>query len=332
MDLCGGLCSHSFTLFSFQVRARSRAVVCLVTPTVPPLSADGAESDVGVAVLTPAYPPFLSLPRHNNTILESVPLRCESHGPELRFEIDWPLLEACLSKPSTRLLLLCNPHNPTGRCWSRSELARLATLCGTHDVLVCSDEVWGELPLRPDAAPFTSALALLDEVPTLRQRLVVLTSPSKCFNVATLNVAIGVVPDPALRAELAHAGRDMAEVTPFGYFAALAAYSEPESEAWRRRLVTYLRANLEYAVARLAAVPGVRAVVPESSYLLWVDATEALSGREDAPNVASLLLEHGVGVSDGADFGGTTGCFRVNVACKRSTLERGLARIVKALS
>ena len=146
-----------------------------------------------------------------------------------------------------------------------------------------------------------------------------------------VSVAISVVPDPALRQEMARAGADMAEVTPFGYFAALAAYSEPESEAWRRRLVTYLAANLEYAVARLTAVPGVRTAVPESSYLLWVDATEALSGRDSAPSAASLLLDHGVGVSDGGDFGGPTGCFRVNVACKRSTLERGLARVVEAL-
>ena len=117
---------------------------------------------------------------------------------------------AALSKPSTRLFLLCNPHNPTGRCWSRAELLRLAALCVEHDVLVCSDEVWGEMPLMPAAAPFTSALALVDEIPNLLQRLLVLTSPSKCFNVATLDIALTVVPDEALRAEFAAAGRDAA--------------------------------------------------------------------------------------------------------------------------
>ena len=122
----------------------------------------------------------------------------------------------------------------------------------------------------------------------------------------------------------------MAEVTPFGFFAATAAYGEPESEAWRQRLVTYLRANRDYAIACLAAVPGVLTTTPESSYLLWVDATKALPTSAKS-GAAAHLLEAGVGVSDGSDFGASPGCFRVNLACSRATLERGLARIVDAL-
>lgn len=201
----------------------------------------GPGNECRVAVLTPAYPPFLKLPAFNGTVLEKVPLRAEAHGAALHFELDWPVLESSLAKPETRLLLLCNPHNPTGRCWSRDELLHVAALCADHNVLLLSDEVWGELPLHPEVAPFTSALALLDDVPSLRERLIVLTSPSKCFNVATLNVAVAATPDATLRAEFAKAGGDMAEVTPFGYFAALAAYTEAESEAWRLRLVSYLK-------------------------------------------------------------------------------------------
>ena len=91
----------------------------------------------------------------------------------VRFEMDWHALEATLAKPSTKLLLLCNPHNPTGRCWSRSDLQQLLALCVAHNVLVCSDEVWGEMPLTPQTAPFTSSLALLDDVPGLQERLLV---------------------------------------------------------------------------------------------------------------------------------------------------------------
>ena len=305
-----------------------------------------ADGGVGVAVLTPAYPPFLAMPAFNGAFLEAIPLLetpARAGDEKLldgvvadatslsRYELDWVALEAALSKPSTRLFLLCNPHNPTGRCWSRAELLRLAALCVEHDVLVCSDEVWGEMPLMPAAAPFTSALALVDEIPNLLQRLLVLTSPSKCFNVATLDIALTVVPDEALRAEFAAAGRDAAEVTPFGYFATEACYGHAESEAWRLRLVAYLHANRDYAVDALTtALAGrVRVSAPEASYLLWVDTVDALP--EDAGSAAAHLLAHGVGVSAGEDFGGPKTAFRLNFACSREILEKGLARIIEAL-
>jgi cystathionine beta-lyase len=162
----------------------------------------------------------------------------------------------------------------------------------------------------------------------------VLTSPSKTFNVATLDVALAIVPDETLRTTFIAEGRDMAEVTPFGYFAAEAAYAHPECEEWRTRLVAYVTSNRDYACARLAAVPNVRTSSPEASYLLWVDAANALptdAGDADA-SVASRLLAAGVGVSDGADFGVKPGCFRINLACSRATLERGLSRIVASLA
>ena len=192
-----------------------------------------------VAVLTPAYPPFLALPAYHGAELDAIPLAAgtESTGG-LHHTLDWPLLEARLAHSATKLLLLCNPHNPTGRCWSASDLRRLASLCVENDVLLCSDEVWGELPLDAMSTPFTSALALLGSdthgsgggVAGLRERLLVLTSPSKCFNMATLDVAFAVVPDAELRNEFIAEGRDMAEVTPFGYFAAEAVRSQsPQS-------------------------------------------------------------------------------------------------------
>mmetsp|Transcript_43136 Transcript_43136/g.103377 ORF Transcript_43136/g.103377 Transcript_43136/m.103377 type:complete len:508 (+) Transcript_43136:37-1560(+) len=298
--------------------------------------------DHRVAVLTPAYPPFLKAPGLNGATLAPVPLVPTSCGMSgVHFEVDWSLLETTLSDPATRLMLLCNPHNPTGRCWSREELCRIARLCVANDVTLCSDEVWGEVPLDAGSAPFTSALALLpsdgcdetaaDEsmVAGLRERLIVLTSPSKCFNIATLNIALTAVPGRALRETFHSVGKDAAEVTPFGYFGAMAAYGSPESEAWRQRLLAYLRANRECAISALAALPGVRTTRPESSYLLWVDASDALP---PGTNAAAFLLEHGVGVSDGSDFGAAPGWFRLNLGCKRSTLERGLGRVVSALA
>ena len=169
----------------------------------------------------------------------------------------------------------------------------------------------------------------------------ILTSPSKCFNVATLDVALTVVPDPVLRAEFAAAGKDSAEVTPFGFFATEACYGDPESEAWRQRLVAYLRANRDYAVQRLtSALPGrVRVTVPEASYLLWVETDWGSTdgnggcGAADPPmSVSTHLLSHGVGVSAGEDFGAAASAFRINLACSREVLEKGLARIVGAMN
>ena len=300
-----------------------------------------AGTAVNVAVLTPAYPPFLGMPQHNAATLDAIPLLVQSVEEEgsagiVRFEIDWSALEASLSAASTKVLLLCNPHNPTGRCWSKAELTRLATLCVTYDVLLCSDEVWGEMPLEAAVTPFTSTLALLDDVAGLRERLLVITSPSKCYNVATLNIALTVVPDAALRGEYKKAGADAAEVTPFGYFAAEACYGAPESEAWRQRLLAYLRANRDYAIERLtSALPhgAVKVTRPESSYLLWVDATGVLAGSNAAAGgAAAHLLSYGVGISAGEDFGASNTTFRINLACERSTLEKGLGRIVEALS
>ena len=164
-----------------------------------------------------------------------VPLVCERRDAaddlELHFTIDWPSLEASLRVPSTKLLHWCNPHNPTGRCWTKEELERVASLCVEHDVTLCSDEVWGEVPLEPSAFPFTSMLSLLSDgdgrggIEGLAERLIVLTSPSKCFNVAPLDIALAVVPNASLRRKFRRAGADSAEVGCFAYAAATAACS-----------------------------------------------------------------------------------------------------------
>ena len=126
-----------------------------------------------VVVTTPIYPPFLFWPRYFDCALTEVPLvvaaadpgaHKEATGPRnpvLRYEVDWDALGAALAREDTRLLLWCNPHNPVGRAWTRAEMARVASLCVQHSVVLCSDEVWGDLTFAPSVAPFTSALSLL---------------------------------------------------------------------------------------------------------------------------------------------------------------------------
>jgi len=264
-----------------------------------------------VVIPTPIYPPFLDAPRNCGATLRTVPLaqRAAAGEAELFFEVDWAALEAACADPATKLLHWCNPHNPVGRCWTREELARVAALCVREGVVLCSDEVWGEMPLEPAAAPFTSMLALLGGVEGLQERLIVLTSPSKCFNIAPLDVATAVIPGETLRRRFLQAGKDAAEVGPFGYVAALAAYGDDECEAWRERLVAYLTANRDYAAAMLSSMDGVRCVVPESSYLMWIDATDALPPDT---NAEQFFLDAGVGLSGGLPFGAEAGTCRIN--------------------
>ena len=311
-------------------------------------AACGDMADGAVAIPTPVYAPFLAAPLNCDRTLVRVPFAVNvekggghegggQEGGAMRFTIDWDLLEATLREPTTRLLHFCNPHNPTGRCWTLDELVRVAELCVRHDCVLCSDEVWGELPLEPEEAPFTSMLALMRPSPGepaaavvtgLEERLIVLTSPSKCFNVAPLDIALAVIPDQELRSRFRAAGSDAAEVSCFGYSAAVAAYGDPECELWRQRLVAYLRANRDHAAARLRQL-GIRCVTPEASYLMWMDCAEVLPA---GGNAEEFFLEAGVALTGGVAFGGDAATARLNFGCRRETLDEGLARMEAAIN
>ena len=310
---------------------------------------------MGVAVCTPIYAPFLSAPWNCEAELVKVPLAQMGGGGGgggggvVHYEMDWEAMEASLSQPSVRVLLWCNPHNPTGRVWSRGELSRLASLCVSHGVTLLSDEVWAEVVYDDDdddepsgsasragdGAGFTGMGALLAEHPELS--LVVLTSPSKAFNVATTDIALAAIPDARLRRAFSRVGADKAEVTPFGYAACEAAYvdADGEVEAWRRRLVAYLAANRDHAEAVLlgAGAPGLRLTRPEASYLTWIDCGgEGVMGKAARARGSAFahFLDHGVAFTDGTAFGDPA-AVRLNFATTRDVLDRGLERAVRAL-
>lgn len=215
----------------------------------------GRGEAMGVAVATPIYAPFLAAPANHlsGAELVEVPLARQPRGSGLwHYELDEAALTAALQRDSVRVLLWCNPHNPTGRVWTRDEMRTVAAACAAHDVALVSDEVWADLILDEAATPFTGAAAMLaeDEVGLglAEAGLVVLTSPSKAFNIAALDLAVAMVPDPAWRRRFIRAGADKAEVPPFGFAAAEACYADDsgEVEAWRRRLVAYLKANRDH--------------------------------------------------------------------------------------
>lgn len=272
------------------------------------------ETGDAVATFTPVYPPFLTAPGLAGRELISVPLVEQRGG----WEMDLEALEKAIT-PRTRLLMLCSPHNPVGRVWSRSEQLALADLIERHDLMVCSDEIHAGLVL--DSGKTHIPFATL--APELAKRTITLMAPSKTYNIPGLGCSFAVIPDKQLRQSFKNV---MAGIVPhvnlLGYTAALAAYRD--SEPWRQALLTYLRQNHDLVLEAVQAVPGLKTWPVEATYLAWIDARGL--GVADP---ASLFERGGVGLSDGAPFG-APGFVRLNFGCPRSLLQQALERIQAA--
>ena len=277
-----------------------------------------AVGDPGDAVFTatPIYPPFLSAPRYGGRSVVTVPL--ELRG--MHWQWDFDRVERALT-PRTRLLMLCNPHNPVGRAFARAELLEIADIAERHDLVILSDEIHAGLVLDPACTHLP--IAALD--PAIARRSITLMAPSKTYNIPGLGCAFAVIPDPGLRRRFLDVMRGIVpHVNVFGYAAAEAAYRC--GEPWRRALVDYLRGNAEYALASIGAIAGLRTTPVEATYLAWIDC--AALGLE---NPAAFFEQAGVGVSNGADFG-AAGFVRLNFGCPRALLAQALARMSDAIT
>ena len=268
-----------------------------------------------VLTATPVYPPFLSAPRYAGSVLHSVDLQPPSD--ETGWQWDWSVLHAAAG--GSRLFLLCHPHNPVGRCWERDELQALAALAEKHDWIVCSDEIHCDLILDRDRRhlPF----ACLGDAAA--RRSITLMAPSKTYNVPGLGAAFAVIPDPALRYRFCHAMRGIVpHVNVLGLVATEAAFRH--GGAWREELLATLAGNRDQVEAAVAALPDLRMSHVEATYLAWIDARGL--GVE---NPQRHFEVHGLGLSDGADFG-APGWVRLNFGCPPATLQQALARLAAA--
>ena len=268
-----------------------------------------------VVTMTPVYPPFMSAPVLSGRNLVTVPL-AEDNGC---WGIDFERLEAAIT-PRSRLLLLCNPHNPVGRVFTRQELTRLATLCAHHDLVICSDEIHAGIVL--DEGLSHIPIASLD--PDVARRTITLLAPSKTFNIPGLGCALAVIADSGLRRTFNSA---MAGIVPhvnlLGFTAALAAYRD--SRDWQQSLVSYLRGNRDLTAAIVNSLPGLSLPHVEATYLAWIDTRQA--GIDHA---AQFFEAAGVGLSDGNEFAGP-GFVRLNFGCRRALLEEALGRMKRAM-
>ncbi len=276
-----------------------------------------------VLIQTPVYNIFFnSILNNGRQVLES-PLRYD--GKEYR--IDFADLEEKLSDPQTALMILCNPHNPTGKIWDRQTLEKIGALCSRHHVTVVSDEIHCDLTDPEESyVPFASVSE------TCRQISITCMAPTKAFNLAGLQTAAVSVPDEVLRHKVWRALNtdEAAEPNAFAVEAAVAAFTRGAD--WLDALRDYLYENKKLAAAYIEKeIPGVRAVASQATYLLWLDCSGLIGcGREAA---GFLRRETGLYLSEGSQYGGNGADFlRMNIACPRAVLKDGLERLKNGLA
>lgn len=296
-------------------------VVPAVSAVIKALTLPGDQ----VIVQGPVYNCFFSSIRNNGCEMVSNSLIYNKE--ELRYEIDFDDLERKLAHERARLMLLCNPHNPGGRVWTRDELTRVAELCHKYGVRVVSDEIHCELTLYDNEyVPFGS---LPDE---LSHGSITCCSPSKAFNTAGLQIANIVCRDAEVRNRIDRAINinEVCDVNPFGVIALQAAYSD-EGYEWLTQLRAYISSNYDLLRERFAReLPKCKVMRMEGTYLAWIDCSELHISSDEIEEM--LMHENKVWVNAGSMYGTEGAAFiRINMACTSELLNEGITRIVNGL-
>lgn len=296
-------------------------VVPAVSAVIKALTLPGDQ----VIVQGPVYNCFFSSIRNNGCEMVSNSLIYNKE--ELRYEIDFDDLERKLAHERARLMLICNPHNPGGRVWTRDELTRVAELCHKYGVRVVSDEIHCELTLYDNEyVPFGS---LPDE---LSHGSITCCSPSKAFNTAGLQIANIVCRDAEVRNRIDRAINinEVCDVNPFGVIALQAAYSD-EGYEWLTQLRKYISANYDLLLERFAReLPKCKVMHMEGTYLAWIDCSELHISSDEIEEM--LMHENKVWVNAGSMYGTEGAAFiRINMACTSELLNEGITRIVNGL-
>ena len=272
-----------------------------------------------VVVQTPVYNCFFSSVRNNGCELVTSGLKLTRDN--LHYEMDFDDLEAKVSNPRAKLFILCNPHNPACRVWTREELSRVHYICKKHGVVVVADEIHNELTYHGKRYVPYGTVSQMDNA-------VVCASPSKSFNTAGLQVANIFCANAEWRQRIDRAINinEVCDVNPFGVVAVQAAYNE--GEEWLDQLCDYIYQNYEALCDYIAKeMPRLRVTPLEGTYLAWIDIT-ALGTTSDELT-KKLLNEGRVWVNSGTMYGPQDGegFIRVNMACPRTQLMEGLRRI-----
>ncbi|MNO25145.1 Cystathionine beta-lyase PatB [compost metagenome] len=273
-----------------------------------------------VILQSPVYNPFYDVIRNNGREIAENPLILENG----HYRMDYVQLES-LMQSGAKLMLLCSPHNPGGRVWTREELERLGELCLKYDVKVVSDEIHGDLVFADHRhVPFASLSEAHAGI------TITCAAPSKTFNIPGLSTAYTLISNVAIRKSFAERIKTLAigSLNYFGPSATIAAYTQ--SEDWLDAVLDYIRANRDFAIAYLAThLPAAAPILSEGTYLLWVDC-RAL-GWDKAQIKQMMYKEAKIAFTEGSVYGQNgEGFLRINLACPRSLLQEALERFCTA--
>ncbi|MQS52589.1 MalY/PatB family protein [Companilactobacillus mishanensis] len=243
-----------------------------------------------------------------------------------KYHIDFADLERKLSDPLTTLMILCNPHNPVGKIWSRDDLIKIAELCNKYNVKLLSDEIHGDITFNKDG--YTPVFSLPED---LIQNVMVTVSPSKTFNVAALHAATIIVPNENLRDQVNRGinSEELAEPNSFAIPATIAAYTKGHD--WLKALKQQLMTNRMLVEDFLnSELPGSKLIKSDATYLLWIDTKNISDDSEELANF--IRKETGLYLSAGSVYGGDGSDFlRMNIACPESSVRDGLSRLKKGI-
>ncbi|MFX1250633.1 MAG: MalY/PatB family protein [Promethearchaeota archaeon] len=276
-----------------------------------------------IIVQPPVYHPFLSTVTKNGRTLLLNQLKYENK----RYMIDFKDLEEKAKKSLAKMLILCSPHNPVGRVWTKEELTKLGEICLENNVLVISDEIHQDLVLGGNTHTVFASISKKFE-----QNSVVCTAPSKTFNIAGLHISNIIIPNKIFRESFEHiiVGQNgLMTPTCFGIVALEAAYNE--GEEWLEQVLEYVEGNMDYIREFVKnKLPEIDFIEPEGTYLAWLDFRKlGMDGKELEEFIRTKTK---VALNEGYTFGlGGEGFERINAGCPRSILEECMTRIEKAI-
>ncbi|HGF7554161.1 pyridoxal phosphate-dependent aminotransferase [Enterococcus faecium] len=273
----------------------------------------------GVVLQTPAYDAFFKVIQDNDRLLVENPLIYE----ENQYRIDFTNLEEKLARPENKVLLLCSPHNPTGRVWKQWELEKIVALCRQYSIFLLSDEIHMDILGRGQR-----------HIPITRfnyEQVAIVTSGTKTFNFPGLTFAYALIPNLGLREHFQRKLKNadgLSSTNIFGMLATMSAYRY--CSHWVDELNHYLESNQRYVKTFIQEkLPDVKVVDLEATYLMWLDVYKAVS---DIPLLREKLISVGkVAIMDGSIYGGNGHQFlRLNIGCPKSKLVDGLDRMLKS--
>ena len=275
-----------------------------------------------ILIQPPVYPPFYEIIKNNGCHVVTSPLKEEQD----KYVMDYEHMEQVLAaEPRIKMFILCSPHNPVGRVWSKEELRKVGELCLQYDVMVLSDEIHCDLLLKDNVhVPFTTIS------PEMEQNSAIFYAPSKTFNLAGLQSSVIIIPNEKIRAVYQQELEDihLKRSNIFGMVATEAAYNH--GDAWLDQLMEYIDGNVDVVMDYVAKIPGIKAFRPEGTYLVWLDCREL--GIKAADLKQFMVDKAGVALNDGTPFGKEgEGFQRINLACPRASVEEAMQRIEKAV-